>query len=419
AYFAGYGFNKSHSTTYALLAYQTGYLKANYPRYFMAALLTIEAQNTDKLSSYLGECRDLGVPVLPPDVNLSQLPFTVEPEGVRFGLTAVKNVGEGAIVSLLGVRTQRGGRIESLRCLCEEADLRLVNKRVLESLSKSGALDSLAPPDEPLTSRRARLCAAIDRALEHGNRIQKDRDRGQTQLFDAMFGGGEEGAADAAAADLALPDADPWTSAQVLAFEKEALGLYLSGHPLTAHLEDLAKAGARPIAQCTEALADVLVGGIISGVRQVKTKKGDRMAAFMLEDLDSALEVVAFPEAFRSYAHVIENDRMVLVRGKLEAGDDSAKVLASEIKPLSSLNETLSREVAIALKTPTRKTIEDMADILMRHRGDRRVRLDLEVRDLPRPMRVRLDLGGVQVRPSEQLVADLERVCGVGAVKLR
>jgi DNA polymerase-3 subunit alpha len=417
AYFAGYGFNKSHSTTYALLAYQTGYLKANYPRYFMAALLTIEAQNTDKLSQYLGECRDLAVPVLPPDVNLSQLPFTVEPDGVRFGLTAVKNVGEGAILSTLKVREEHGGRIASLGALCEHADLRLVNKRVLESLAKAGALDSLAPPHEPIASRRARLCAAIDRALEQGSRLQKDRDRGQTQLFDALLGGDDS--EPTPAADLALPDAEPWPSAQVLAFEKEALGLYLSGHPLAAHQEDLAKAGARPIAQCTEAMADVLVGGIISGVRQVKTKKGERMAAFMLEDLDGALEVVAFPLTFQQYATLIENDRMVLVRGKLEAGDDSAKILAGEIKPLSFLNETLSREVAIALRTPSRRVIEDVADILMRHRGDKRVRLDLEVRDLPRPMRVRLDLQAVQVRPSEQLVADLERVCGVGAVKLR
>ena len=419
AYFAGYGFNKSHSTTYALLAYQTGYLKANYPRYFMAALLTIEAQNTDKLSSYLAECRDLGVPVLPPDINLSQLPFTVEPEGVRFGLTAVKNVGEGAILSILGVRSERGGRIDSLRSLCEYADLRLVNKRVLESLAKAGALDSLAPPDEPITSRRARLCAAIDRVLEHGNRVQKDRDRGQTQLFDAMFGENEEGGDAASGSDLALPDAEPFASEQVLAFEKEALGLYLSGHPLAAHQDDLARAGARPIKQCTEAAADVLVGGIISAVRQVKTKRGDRMAAFMLEDLDASLEVVAFPETFRNCAHVIENDRMVLVRGKLEAGEDAAKVLASEIKPLSALNEALSREVAISLKSPSRSMFEAVAEVLLRHRGDRRVRFDLEVRDLPRPMRVRLELGTVQVRPSEQLVADLERLCGVGAVKLR
>lgn len=291
---------------------------------------------------------------------------------------------------------------------------------MLESLAKAGALDSLAPPDEPITSRRARLCAAIDRALEHGNRIQKDRDRGQTQLFDSMFGG-EDGSDDGAltASDLALPDAEPFPNAQVLAFEKEALGLYLSGHPLAAHQDDLAKAGARPIGQCTEAAADVLVGGIISGVRQVKTKKGDRMAAFMLEDLDASLEVVAFPETFRNFAHAIENDRMVLVRGKLEAGDDTAKILASEIKPLSSLNETLSREVVISLKTPSRTMFEDVAVVLLRHRGDRRVRLEVEIRDLPRPMRVLAELGMVLVRPSEQLVADLERLCGVGAVKLR
>ncbi len=357
--------------------------------------------------------------MLPPDINLSRLPFTVEPEGVRFGLSAVKNVGEGAILSILGVRAERGGRIDALRMLCEHADLRLVNKRVLESLAKAGALDSLAPADEPITSRRARLCAAIDRALEHGSRIQKDRDRGQTQLFDALLTGAPDEDAARTAADLALPDAEPWPSAQVLAFEKEALGLYLSGHPLAAHRDDLARAGARAIAQCVESAADVLVGGIISGVRQVKTKKGDRMAAFLLEDLDGSLEVVAFPETFRNFGHVMENDRMVLVRGKLEGGDDRPKILASEVKPLSSLAETLSREVAISLRTPSRTTFEAVADVLLRHRGDRRVRLDVEVRDLPRAMRVRADLAAVQVRPSEQLVADLERVCGVGTVKLR
>src|SRR6185503_16368317 len=143
-HFAGYGFNKSHSTTYALLAYQTAYLKANYAWHFAAALLTIEAQNTDKLALYLGECRDRGIPVLPPDINESQLRFTVDPgKGVRFGLTAIKNVGEGAIESLLDVRKKQG-RVTSLSALCEDLDLRLVNKRVFESLTKAGAFDSLA-----------------------------------------------------------------------------------------------------------------------------------------------------------------------------------------------------------------------------------------------------------------------------------
>src|SRR5215213_957682 len=182
-FFAGYGFNKSHSTTYAWVAYQTAYLKANYPSHFMAALLTIEAANTDKLAMYLGECRDLGVAILQPDINCSELAFTVAPEGVRFGLGAVKNVGEGAIVSILAVRRELG-RIDSLHTLCEHVDLRLVNKRVLESLIKAGALDSLAcEQHRAVRERRACLFAAVDRAIEHGGRHQRDREKGQSQLF--------------------------------------------------------------------------------------------------------------------------------------------------------------------------------------------------------------------------------------------
>src|SRR5437762_561620 len=186
-HFAGYGFNKSHSTAYALLAYQTAYLKANYPWYFAAALLTIESQNTDKLALYLGDCRDRGVPLLPPDINESGLRFMVEPgRGVRFGLAAIKNVGEGAIESLLGVR-ERQGRIRSLPTLCAEIDLRLANKRVFESLIKSGAFDSLAHGTPyaslPSAALRPRMMATIDGACEPGARMQEDRERGQGGLF--------------------------------------------------------------------------------------------------------------------------------------------------------------------------------------------------------------------------------------------
>src|SRR5262245_16187454 len=219
-FFAGYGFNKSHSTTYAWVAYQTAYLKANYPWHFMAALLTIEAANTDKLAMYLGECRELGIPILPPDVNSSELAFTVVNEGVRFGLCAVKNVGEGAVLSMLAVRAEKG-RIESIFTLCEQVDQRLVNKRPIESLVKAGAFDSLASGAVP--HRRARLFAAVDKAIEHGSRHQRDREKGQDSLFG--FGGGTDGDADATA--IPLPDAPAWTEAQQLAFEKEALGLYM------------------------------------------------------------------------------------------------------------------------------------------------------------------------------------------------
>ncbi len=196
-YFAGYGFNKSHSTAYAFLAYQTAYLKANYPWHFAAALLTIEAQNTDKLAMYLAESRDRGIPVLPPDINESHLHFSVEPgHGVRFGLTAIKGLGETAITTLIEARRELGGRIPSLHALCEILDLRIANKRVFEALVKSGACDTMAgggaqPVRDSIPSVRARLFAAIDSACEHGARTQRNKEFGQGDLD--LFGGGDEG----------------------------------------------------------------------------------------------------------------------------------------------------------------------------------------------------------------------------------
>jgi DNA polymerase-3 subunit alpha len=412
-YFAGYGFNKSHSTTYALLAYQTAYLKANYSWHFMAALLTIEAANTDKLAMYLGECRELGIPILPPDVNSSALAFTVVKEGVRFGLAAVKNVGEGAIQSILAVRTELG-RIESLYTLCEHVDLRLVNKRVLESLVKAGALDSVScGGNRSVRARRACLFAAIDKAIEHGGRHQRDREKGQSQLF----GGASE---DGPSQDVPLPDAPVWTEAQQLAYEKEALGLYMSGHPLERHAEELRIFGARRLAELTASEADVWVAGIVSGLRPLKTKKGDRMAVFMLEDVAGSLEVVVFPETFSRHAPLIEADAMLLVRGKYERDDESSRIVASELLPIAALRERTTREVVIHLEGEKqgRTTFERLAELLARHRGDRRVLLELSVNGPERPLRVRSEVAQ-RVKPTERLVAEVEQLCGTGSVELR
>jgi DNA polymerase-3 subunit alpha len=411
-FFAGYGFNKSHSTTYAWVAYQTAYLKANYPWHFMAALLTIEAANTDKLAMYLGECRDLGVPILVPDINRSQLAFTVEKAGVRFGLCAVKNVGEGAILSMLAVRKELG-RIDSLYTLCEQVDQRLVNKRPLESLVKAGAFDSLVPSGAT-PSRRARLFAAVDRAIEHGSRHQRDRDKGQNQLF----GGGGEGDAETGGT-IALVDVAPWTETQQLAFEKESLGLYMSGHPLERFTEELKAFGAPRVAELTGSLADVWVGGIVSGLRPLKTKKGDRMAVFMLDDIAGGVEVVVFPEAFGKHGHLIAADAMLLVRGKFERDEESARLVATELQPISLLRERTTREVVIHLKGPSRNTMEALAELLSRHRGDRRVSLELDVKKNGGPgLRVRADVAQ-RVRPSEKLVEEVEQLCGSGSVLLK
>jgi DNA polymerase-3 subunit alpha len=438
-HFAGYGFPKAHSTAYAFLAYQTAYLKANYPWHFAAALLTIEAQNTDKLALYLGECRDRGIPVLPPDINESQLRFTVEPQGVRFGLFAIKNVGEGAIQSLLDVRRKQG-RITSIGSLCEDLDLRLVNKRVFESLVKAGAFDSLASgtphADTPSMALRPRLMAAIDPACEAGARLQRDRDQGQAQLFGALLGDSSDGAA--APSTLMLPEAAPWTETEQLGFEKETLGLYWSGHPVDRYAPALREFGARAIAELAELQTspresgwgpggpkpiepDTSVGGIVAACRLLKTRKGDRMAVFTLEDAQGGVEVIAFPEAYQRAAALIEPGVLVLVRGKLERDDENVRVLAAEIAPLDSVRERLAREVAIHLRRPAdRDTLETLGEIFSRHRGDRKISFEVETGTPPHRMRVRVDVSSqIRVRPSPALVAEVERVVGAGTVELR
>jgi DNA polymerase-3 subunit alpha len=423
-FFAGYGFNKSHSTTYAWIAYQTAYLKANYPSHFMAALLTIEAANTDKLAMYLGECRDLGIPILTPDINQSQLAFTVETSRpaqpvldgmtlpnppIRFGLCAVKNVGEGAVLSMLRVRDKRD-RIDSLFTLCEEVDQRLVNKRPIESLIKAGAFDGLA--DGPIPTRRARLFAAVDRAIEHGSRQQRNREDGNVSFFDLPSEAG-------AAAGIPLPEAAPWTEAQQLAFEKEALGLYMSGHPLERFSAELKAFGAQRVADLAQSMADVWVAGIVSALRALKTKKGDRMAVFTLDDIAGGIEVVVFPEAFAKHGHLIAPDAMLLVRGKFERDDESARLVTTELQPISMLRERTTREVVIHLSASSRNTLEALAELLSRHRGDRRVSLELDVKKHgDAPLRVRADVAQ-RVRPSEKLVEEVEQLCGSGSVELR
>ena len=410
-FFAGYGFNKSHSTAYALIAYQTAYLKSNYPWHFMASLLTIEAQNTDKLALYMGECRDMGVPILPPDVNASDLAFKVGPDGVRFGLTAVKNVGEGAIASILKGR-DRTGRIGSLFTLCEDIDLRLVNKRVLESLIKAGAFDSsVANGSRQPATRRAQLVALVDRALEHGGRLQRDRERGQTQLFESM------GPADASD-DVALPDVAAWSESEQLAHEKEALGLYLSGHPIDGYRDQLEAAGAQAITSLATSEPNVLVGGIISAYRPLKTRRGAPMAVLTLEDRGGSLEVVVFPKTYERCAPVLAPDRLVLVTGKLDKDEETARLMADEVRPIETLTGSVGRTLSIRLTSARhdRRTLQALAALFQVHRGPSRILLALDLTDRTPPLRVRARLRDVRVRPSEHLARAVEQICGDGTV---
>jgi DNA polymerase-3 subunit alpha len=323
--FAGYAFNKSHAAAYALVAYQTAYYKANYPVEFMAALLTSEMGDTDKIVRYVEECRSMGIRIEPPDVNGSAVTFSVAGDTVRFGLAAIKNVGEAAIQAILASRSARG-RFTSLADFCARVDLRLVNRRVVESLIKAGAFDSIG-------STRAHLLATLDTAMESGQRAQRDRDEGQASLF-----------AEATTPTPALDDAPPqpeWDAAQLLGYEKEVLGFYFSGHPLARYrplAESLGVTGSSDLAARGTG-ARVLLFGQVAGLKEIPTKSGDRMAFVTLEDTEGTVEVTVFPAPFKAAAGLLRGRGPLLVRGRVDDTDKGRVILAEEVRPLDQLGD--------------------------------------------------------------------------------
>jgi DNA polymerase III subunit alpha len=367
--FAGYGFNKSHSAAYAWLAYQTAYLKANYPAFFMAALLTSERANTDKMVLYIGECRAMGIDVMPPDANQSDIYFTVVDGHIRFGLAAIKNVGEGAVEAILAARSA-DGPFKSMFEFCERVDLRAVNRRVVESFIKSGSFDSL-------DRRRASLLAGLDRAMEAGQKQQRDREQGQASLL-GMLGGAEPGAPRTPAR---LPDVADWPEGERLAYEKESLGFFITGHPLERHKAELSQwcnATVGSLAALGE--KEATIGGIVTGLRLLKTKKGDRMATFVLEDLEGGVEVLVFPEAYKKAAARLSDDVIVLVKGRAEALDEGRyRLLASDVLPLEAAKLSEARYVTIRVPVAgwDKDKGERLRDILGAHKGDCPVTLEI------------------------------------------
>ena len=312
--FAGYGFNKAHSVCYGLLAYRTAWLKANHPLAFMAALLTSVKGNTDKVVEYLAECVSLRLPILPPDVNESSTDFTVVDGAIRFGLGALKNVGEGAIAELIGKRGS--GPYSSLADICARVDTRLVNRRVLESMVKGGALDSLP-------GGRARQLAGLEAALDYGQQLARDRELGQTSLF----GGHDAGSLP----PPSLPECADLAPAARLSYEKEAIGVYLSGHPLSDKAADLARKTTSSIAALRELPEDefAVIGGVVSSSRRVLTKAGGQMLIARLEDMTSAVEVVVFPKWYAELGPVFADDAVVVVKGRVKERRQIGKPLAA------------------------------------------------------------------------------------------
>ncbi len=426
--FAGYGFNKAHSAAYALLAYQTAYLKANYPVHFVAALLTSDRDVTDKVVRYISECRDMGIPVLPPDVNESYVSFTATGDSIRFGLAAVKGVGEGAVLAMLEAR-ERLGSFSSLYEFCEEVDLgKGINRRTIESLIQCGAFDAmmLQEGQEPdLGDTRARLMALLDGALESGQRRQRDRRMGQTNLFADL--NAAAGAASALPANLPAVSYRRWEERDILAAEKESLGFYISGHPLERHrkeLEEFANATTADLAKM-KGSQEVALGAIITSIRDLKTRKGERMAVLQVEDLEGYAEVVVFPDAYRACYNLLNEDEAVLISGRPEKEEEAARMIASDMQPLASFFEqkanAKTREVLISVTlTGVAEEVPDqLRDLLERHRGEVQVSLRLQ---RPQPNGFRAHVAPnrfLWVTPSPELVSEIEELLGQGSVRLR
>jgi DNA polymerase III subunit alpha len=408
AQFAGYGFNKSHSAAYALLAYHTAYLKTHFPVEFMAALLTSVTSSTDDVVKYINECREMGIAVEPPDIHVSDANFTPHGQAIRFGLAAVKNVGPNAVDSILGGRSGRAYR--SIYEFCEKVDLRVLNRRVLESLIKSGAMDSLG--------HRAQLMAVLDKAVERGEKAQRDAQLGQHGLFGVFH-------EDAPGPDQdALPAIPEWDEHTRLTAEKEVLGFFITGHPLEKYrekLEDLQALTTTELAAIkvsTGKEETITTAGLIRNVRVQKSRKGEFYAQGVLEDREGSIEMIVFPEAYRKLEERVKLEVPVLVRGGLRIEEGvNPKLTVTDILALSEAKVPLPRSLRIRIPAARANpsTIDDLHALFSRSKGETKVLFDVEQEG---DFMVVMEAEGYNVLPDRHFMARIEELCGRGAVRV-
>jgi len=345
AKFAEYGFNKSHSAAYALIAYQTAYLKAHYPLEFMAALLTSEVQNADKILKYIAECREMGIEILPPEINESDKNFTVVENKIRFGLAAVKNVGDAAIDAIFMERNDKG-KFKSLFDFCHRVDLRKVNRRVTESLVKCGAFDFSK-------AHRSQMLTILGDILEQSQTAQKKKGEPQlSMLIDRSRELKEE-----------YPDMDEFPENQLIAFEKETIGFYISRHPLSRYQEEIKKFTNLDTSTLPKLQngTEVKICGLVSGSKEIVTKKGDRMAFLTLEDMKGFIEVILFPEVFKAALPYLRGGDPLLIKGILDLSDEHIKIKGTEVHSLPELPSSPMKP--LHLKIPISSSPSQLADL--------------------------------------------------------
>jgi DNA polymerase-3 subunit alpha len=423
--FAGYGFNKSHSAAYSLLAYHTAWLKTHYPVEFMAALLTSETSKPENVVKYIGECKDLGIAVVPPDVQLSAASFTPAGEGIVFGLAAIKNVGHNAIESILKARTglQAEGKLgfASLWEFCDKIDLRLMNKRVLESLCKAGALDSFGP--------RSQVFAALDKAIERSQKSQKDAAAGQSGLF-GMFD--DDTTSKISKSEEALPAAPAWDEHTRLQNEKDVLGFFVSGHPMDKYRDKLRNMKVVDTVTACEmkpepqqfrrgqdnGANEIQIAGVITGLKVAKSKRGEMYAQAALEDTVGKIELIAFASAYEKLAEKLKIDVPVLVRGVLRGEEDAAPKLAvSNIIALEDVKIKLpdALRIRVPLHSPDAELLTKLQLLFQSSPGTGKLMLRLEE---PDQFAVDLEPSGVAVAADVAFIEQVESLVGRGAVQI-
>jgi DNA polymerase-3 subunit alpha len=404
--FAGYGFNKSHSVAYALLAYRTAYLKAHYPVAFMAAMLNSEMSSSDNVAKYIQECREMGIQVLPPDINTSDWLFNVEDRCVRFGLGGIKGIGEGSVEAILAARREVGS-FQGLAHLASEVDLKATNHKVFECLIKAGAFERQE------RNRRA-LLEVLDSALEYGSRKQQERLDGQSTLFGgtAVERGPEP--------DPLLP---PWPERERLRYEKEALGLYLTGNPLSVYQEELERRGLGQIEALKEAGGadgSVRLGGLVTRVRRTRIKSGPNagrfMGRFVLEDLSGVLPVAVFANQLQQFGHLLQEEKVVQVQGTVR---ERGSGLEMNLEEMAEIRLARDRILSLELNLPGEMAAEDLfrlRDVLIENPGETPVRLRLRLPESTVLISPRMDLC---VAPGPDLAVTLEGLLGAGSVAER
>jgi len=404
AKFAGYGFNKSHSAAYAMLAFQTAYLKAHHGPEFMAALLTSEIGDQDRIARYAYECRRMGIPLLPPDVNESSDTFTVTPAGqVRFSLLALRNVGAPAVKAILEAR-EAGGAFPDLFAFCRRVDMRVFNPRMLASLVQSGAFDAGG-------ARRSQMMEAAERVARQALTLQNDKARGQTSLFDPGQGAGEE---------AAFQPMEEAPSPVLLQWEKESLGFYLSGHPLSQHEAELEHYTV-PLGEAAERPdgVQVRVAGLVRSVQPGRTKRSNEdYARFQVEDLHTHLDGVAWPEVYRKARNLLVAERLVAVLGVMDQSGNTPQLVVQEVIGLEEMAEKWARYVVLTVNLVgvDERLLERLKELCARYPGSARVTFHLQS---PHLGEVRVEAGEERkVRPTGEFLEEAVLLLGEDSVEI-